>query len=262
VDNFPPIARPASTADRLYSPAVGDHLTTQAVQRYLDELAGVSGNSPAEPLIRALMASAVDRLHLLCATMLHRSYPRLTRGPLNLETDEVLGAVVERLLKAMRSVRPHTVRQFFALANQHMRWELNDLARRLDEKEAAVELRDSLAQPPADLQSSGAQQPGPNAGRILLAIEGLPDDEREAFNLVRVQGMTQPEAAHILGVSSKTVQRRLNRSLLLLSQRLADLKPADPPPPLSPSTLASSERNGRLPASSERNGRLPASGLG
>jgi hypothetical protein len=49
-----------------------------------------------------------------------------------LEADEVLGAVVERLLKAMREIRPGTVRQFFALANQRMRWELNDLARRLD----------------------------------------------------------------------------------------------------------------------------------
>jgi hypothetical protein len=37
--------------------------------------------------------------------------------------DELLSSVVERLLKAMREVRPPTVRQFFALANQHMRWE-------------------------------------------------------------------------------------------------------------------------------------------
>jgi len=34
--------------------------------------------------------------------------------------------VVERLIKAMRGYRPQTVRHFFALANQHMRWELND----------------------------------------------------------------------------------------------------------------------------------------
>jgi len=42
----------------------------------------------------------------------------------------MLGGVVEGLLKAMRSIRPRTVREFFALANQHMRWQLNDLARR------------------------------------------------------------------------------------------------------------------------------------
>ena len=38
--------------------------------------------------------------------------------------------MIERLLKALRAARPQTVREFFALANQHMRWELNDLARR------------------------------------------------------------------------------------------------------------------------------------
>jgi hypothetical protein len=45
----------------------------------------------------------------------------LTLPPLNLQPDELLGAVVERLLKALREVRPQTVRQFFTLANQHMR---------------------------------------------------------------------------------------------------------------------------------------------
>jgi RNA polymerase sigma-70 factor (ECF subfamily) len=57
----------------------------------------------------------------------------LTLPPLNLQPDELLGAVLERLLKALGTVRPQTVRQYFALVNQHMRWELNDLARRLDE---------------------------------------------------------------------------------------------------------------------------------
>src|SRR5262245_40791585 len=120
--------------------------TTAVVQRYLDDL---DGDAPAEPVVRALMDRAVRRLHQLCATLLYRSYPRLTRRPLNLQADEILGAVVERLLKALRAARPGTVRQFFALANQHMLWELNDIARRLDERPAAVELRDGLVPAPA-----------------------------------------------------------------------------------------------------------------
>ena len=47
---------------------------------------------------------------------------------------------------------------------------------------------------------------------MLEAIDRLPEDEREVFGLVRIQGLTQAEAAEVLGVSSKTVQRRLNRS--------------------------------------------------
>jgi RNA polymerase sigma-70 factor (ECF subfamily) len=124
--------------------------TSAAVQRYLDELAA---GSPAQPLVRALLARAVGRLHQLCATLLYRHYPRLTRPPLNLRADERLSAVVERLLKAPREARPTTTRQFFALACQHMRWELNDLARRLDEQPAAVELPDEAVPAPVSSDS-------------------------------------------------------------------------------------------------------------
>lgn len=200
-----------------------DTRTTLVVQRFLDELAGVKGDSPAEPVVRALLASAVDRLHLLCTAMLFRSYPRLTKPPLNLRADELLSSVVERLLKAMRQVRPGTVRQFFALANQHMRWELNDLARRLDKEARQVELRDSLA---GAAEESSAAELSANAHRILDAIEGLPGEEREAFDLVRIQGLSFPDAAEVLGVSSKTVRRRLARCLTLLTARIGDLLPA------------------------------------
>ena len=60
---------------------------------------------------------------------------------------------------------------------------------------------------------------------MLQAIEELPEDEREVFDLVRIQGMTQVEAAEVLAVSNKTVQRRLNRALLILSETLDDLRP-------------------------------------
>jgi len=194
--------------------------TTVVVQRYLNDLAG---DSSAEPIVRALLDGAVRRLHLLCATLLHRSYPRLTQPPLNLQAEELLSAVAERLLKAMREVRPQTVRQFFALANQHMRWELNDLARRLDEQPAAVVLREGLVPGPA---SSGSGLT-PDGLRMLEAIGALPPDEREVFDLVRVQGMTQTEAARVLGVAPVTVKRRLNRGLRLLTEKLGDLRPPE-----------------------------------
>jgi RNA polymerase sigma-70 factor (ECF subfamily) len=200
----------------------GDH-TTAVVQRYLDELAG---DSPAEPIVRALLDRSVRRLHLLCSTLLYRSYPRLTQSPLNLQPDELLSAVAERLLKALREARPANVRQFFALANQHMRWELNDLARRLDEQPAAIALGEGLVPAP----ESSASRLSPDGRRMLNAIDELPRDEREAFDLVRVQGMTHPEAAQVLGISTATVKRRLNRGLRLLAEQLADLRPGENPP--------------------------------
>jgi DNA-directed RNA polymerase specialized sigma24 family protein len=45
------------------------------------------------------------------------------------------------------------------------------------------------------------------------------------FELVRFQGLTHVETAAIVGVSVKTVQRRLNHARLLLAEELADLRP-------------------------------------
>jgi len=193
--------------------------TTAAVQRYLNELAG---DSPAEPIVRALLGRAVSRLQILCSNMLYRSYPRLGKPPMNLHADELLGAVVERLLKALRGARPKTVREFFALANQHMRWELNGVARRLDKRPSVVELHDVAVS--AESTGSSADV-NPEYLRMLNAINELPEEEREAFELVRIQGLTQPEAAEVLGVSTRTVQRRLNHSLQSLIEKLDDLRP-------------------------------------
>jgi RNA polymerase sigma-70 factor (ECF subfamily) len=202
--------------------------TTAAVQRYLDAL---PEGSAAEPIIRELLERSVGRLRMLSATLLYRSYPRLTKAPLNLETDDLLADVVAKLLTALRAVRPQGVRQFFALASQHMRWQLNDLARRLDERPAAAALAESgVAAPPSSSDSCLS----PDGRRMLSAIEGLPEAEREVFDMVRIQGLTHAEVAALVGVSEKTVQRRLNRARLLLAEQLADLRPPTPEPATPP----------------------------
>src|SRR6516225_3471801 len=118
--------------------------TTAIVQRYLGEL---TGEAPSEPVIRMLLDRSVLRLQRLCAILLHHDYRRLTHAPLNLQTDELLSAVVERLL--------------------------NDLARRLDNQPAAVELREGQLPAPA----SSASCLSPDSLRMLEAIDGLPEDE-------------------------------------------------------------------------------------
>jgi RNA polymerase sigma-70 factor (ECF subfamily) len=89
-----------------------------------------------------------------------------------LQADEWLGAVAERLLKALREARPRTVRQLFALANQHRRWELNDPAGRLDSQTAAVEPCEGLVPAPARSVSGLS----PDGYRMLQAIGELPED--------------------------------------------------------------------------------------
>src|SRR6476619_310063 len=179
---------------------MAEERTTAAIQRFLDAL---HGDAAAEPVVRNLLDKAVGRLRLLCASLLRRSYPRLTQPPLNLETDELVGGVVAGLITALQKVRPQTVRQFFALANQHMRWQLNDLARLLDERPRLGPVSESgvMAGP-----ASSDTGPSPDARRMLAAIEALPEDEREACELVRMQGLTHADAAAVVGASVKTVQ--------------------------------------------------------
>jgi RNA polymerase sigma-70 factor (ECF subfamily) len=100
-----------------------------------------------------------------------------------------------------------------------MRWELNDVARRLDNQPTAMALPDESV--PATASSGSGLTP--DGRRILAAIESLPEGEREAFDLVRIQGMSQTEAAEVLEVSVMTVNRRLNRGLQLLTATLGDL---------------------------------------
>jgi RNA polymerase sigma factor (sigma-70 family) len=203
--------------------------TTDAVQQYLDDLAEVHGAIESEAMVRALLARSVNRLHILCASLLHKRYPRLARGPLNLDSEELLSAIVERLMKAMREVKPKTVKQFFGLANRHMRWELNDLARRLDREAAAQELRDSFAGP--ETPTTGEVQPSAAAQKILEALEKLPEDEREVFSLIKIQGLTQEVAADVLEIAVKTVQRRLSRATAFLLEQLPEFQSAPEQPP-------------------------------
>jgi hypothetical protein len=46
---------------------------------------------------------------------------------------------------------------------------------------------------------------------------------------VWIDGMTQAEAAQVIGVSAVTVKRWLSRGLRLVTERLADFRPVGPP---------------------------------
>jgi RNA polymerase sigma-70 factor (ECF subfamily) len=189
---------------------MADEKTTCIVQRCLDSL----DEAPAEEAIRKLLDGAVGRLHKLCASLL-KGYVRL-----DISSTELLDSVMVRLLKALRKIRPAGVRQFFALANQHIRWELNELARRIDKEPDFHPL--PIEVPAPDGTDSGLSS---RARRILAAIDGLPDKEREVFDLVRIQGLPHSETAELLGVSTKYVQIHLRRALVLLAERLQDLAP-------------------------------------
>src|SRR5262249_37293986 len=154
-------------------PSMDEAPTTVVIQRYLDAL---PGDAAAEPVVRDLLERAVGRLRLLCATFLHKSYPRLTRPPVNLETDDLPGGVGAGRLAARREPPPRPVRRFSAGPTHPRRGQPTARPRRLDDRPAAAAGGGAgVAAPPA----STASGLSPDGRRMLRAIEGLPEDERE-----------------------------------------------------------------------------------
>jgi RNA polymerase sigma factor (sigma-70 family) len=203
------------------SSAIDSDQTDVTVGQCLERLALATEEANARRIVRELLAAAADRILSLCGSTLSRRYPRLTKGPLNLQPEELLGAVVERLIKALRTVRPAGVSEFFALTMKHVRWELNGLARQLD-AERCEQLPTEVV---AEERGERNEEFSPLGRRIVGAIDGLPRIDREIFNLVRVGGMSQADAAQVLGISERTVQRRLRRILPHLWGVLGGLEP-------------------------------------
>jgi RNA polymerase sigma factor (sigma-70 family) len=163
-----------------------------------------------------------------------------TRTPPNAAAPFVAGALLGRLAASVRLAAPVqaedkpaasaeldcTVRPVLAVVNQCRRWEFDDLARRLDNQPTAAVPYKVLVPSP----TSSASGLSPDGRRMLRAIGELPEDEREVFDLGRIQGMMLAEAAEALGVRAVTVRRRLSRGLRPLTEQLSDLRPGAKPP--------------------------------
>jgi RNA polymerase sigma-70 factor (ECF subfamily) len=201
--------------------------TSVHLQRCLDRWRG--GDAAAR---QELVNAACERLERLTRKMF-RADGRLRRWE---ETLDVFQNALLRLYRALQEVTPASLREFFRLAAVQVRRELIDLARH----------HYGPAGPAAHHQSRGpgaageAESPpgGADAGDSSLEPEkmalwgefheragALPEEEREVFELVYYQGLTHAEAARLLEVSAKTVQRRWQAACLKLHEALGGQLP-------------------------------------
>ena len=132
-----------------------------------------------------------------------------------------------RLYRALESVQPPSAAAFFRLAAAQIRRELLDLARRYSGTPVADSAyRDSprvgkVAPPLSGLDPADSTR---DPGRLSFwtdfhnAVELLPAEEREVFDLVFYQGLPQEEAASILDISIRTLKRRWQSARLELAR--------------------------------------------
>jgi RNA polymerase sigma factor (sigma-70 family) len=168
------------------------------------------------------------RLQQLTRRMLS-SHPAVKRW---VDTDDVYQGASVRLRRAVKNVQPESMRDFFALAAQQIRRELIDLARHYYGPQGHG----------ANHASRSGDEPGDGCGLEAAdttlepsslaewcefhdTIDKLPEDEREVVGLLFYQGLTQADAAAILQVTVRTVQRRWHAALLKLHETLHGHQP-------------------------------------
>lgn len=166
-----------------------------------------------------MLHHACERLRRLTRKMFH-SYPSLRRWE---ETDDVYQNAMLRLHRALGAMRVGSVRHFFNLAAQQVRWELLDLAKHHFGPACAGARHHSDGVAPEDRGGKlrdRAEEPEDLADwtEFHAQVEMLPDEEREVVNLIYYEGLGQSEVAELLGVSVRTVKRRWQSARFQLYQ--------------------------------------------
>ncbi len=200
-----------------------DSMPTQELQGLLDRMQAGDRGARDE-----LFHRVGCRLERLTRKML-KEFPRVRRWA---QTDDVLQSALIRLLRALEEVHPASVREFFALTTEQIRRELIDLARHYfgprgpGAKHASRGGGDeALAYEPAEQ----SREPSDLAVwcEFHEQVNRLPAEEREVVGLLYYQELPQAEAAAVLGVTVRTVQRRWHSALLNLHEILKDQWPGE-----------------------------------
>jgi RNA polymerase sigma factor (sigma-70 family) len=178
-----------------------------------------------------LMNSACERLRRLTRKMLD-DYRGVRRWE---ETGDVFQNAMLRLCRALAAGCPGSLRQFYRLAALQVRRELIDMARHyygpegVGANHASQAPADGGSRPPAHEPADLSTEPA----RLALwtefhsQVEALPDDEREVFDLLWYQELSQAEAAAIVGVSDRTIKSRWRSARLKLHEALGGSLPGE-----------------------------------
>lgn len=152
-----------------------------------------------------------------------RRFPGVQRWS---DTDDVLQNTLVRMTRALETVDVTSTRDFFALASTQIRRELIDLARHYFGPEGLGAHHASEGNDPS-IRGDEAQDLSHEPRRLAQwrevheLIDSIDESEREVVDLLFYQGLSQIEAASVLDVSVRTVQRRWYAALSDLHARLS-----------------------------------------
>ena len=199
--------------DMPQTPVVG---TDTQLQNLIDR--SLRGDTAAHD---ELMHHACDRLLRLTRKMFH-GFPQLRRWE---QTDDVFQNSMVKLHRALAEVRVVSVRHFFNLAAVQIRRELLDLAKHHFGPHGNAANHHTDGQPADEVGGSlhvaTSEPQTPESWKLFhKLVDTLSADEQEIVNLVFYEGLSQEEAAKLLGMSSRTFKRRWQTVKVKLSEAL------------------------------------------
>lgn len=178
-----------------------------------------------EGAIDTLLRRVSGRLEALSRKMLRR-FPRVARWA---DAEDILQNATLRLVRALREVRPGSMREFYALASTQVRRELLDVTKQLYGPHGEAANHASIN--PADSAAVRIWEPQAAADddreldkwcHFHQQVEKLPVEEREVVGLIFYHAWKQEQVAELFGVTVRTVQRWWRSALSRLQDVLCE----------------------------------------
>jgi len=170
--------------------------------------------------IRAGDESAFDSVFRTHYAHLVRMAQSVVREPALAE--EIAQEVMLELWRRRESLQVEQTFRAYLIRSTRNRALNHSRHQRIVEREAAAAAVDPPSSPSAEDEVLGVEL----ERAVRDAIDGLPEDCREVFQLSREQGLKYAEIATALEISVKTVEKRMGHALAELRQRLAPWLPS------------------------------------
>jgi RNA polymerase sigma-70 factor (ECF subfamily) len=164
-----------------------------------------------------LIQLSYDRLKRLTRKML-KDFPTVHRWE---DTDDVFQRAAMRLWKSLAEVQPESSRHYFNLAALHVRRELIELARSYRGPLGPARNLESVAGCDSETVRDAIDNAGSDTyeasslatwNEFHEKVQLLESSEREIFELIWYQGLSQETVSRLLGASQKTISRRWQKA--------------------------------------------------
>ncbi len=163
-------------------------------------------------------AQVIKKCELIIRSKISRNNPVITENG-------VAADVYLRLHKAMRenkSATPKTAREYFGLAARNIRWQINDLLRKPKNVQEETGVLADLA------ASTGVTTEVLKMDvwlKFWTAVSELPNEQREVFDLIWMNELSQYEAAKELGLKRDRVKDLWREIKITIAQECEEVMP-------------------------------------